>query len=427
MKKGLIKKGLIKKGRWQVIIGAGLLVLGSLMALYVYQGTATTFSSSSFPVSLFKSGQAYHEDGREYTIRDQDQKLISKMSRVVSAGDELITGEGKVYKINQVDGLRARAEYAGMDKDFVAWQDFFNTQVLPVAGQDEKKNNRIAIYHTHSEECYVPTDGTESIPGGGGIYQVGSAMVAELKKKGVDVIHDTSNHSPRDNNAYYRSRRTATRLMGKNPIMMIDVHRDGIPDPDFYNQVVDGENVTQMRLVVGSQNPKMQSNKDFSKQIMAAVNERHPGLIKEIFIANGNYNQDLMSTAMLTEVGTYTNTREAAEKGAALFADALPDVLGIGKAGMEGISGNPNANAPSGWSTIGIIVAVLVLGGGAFLLISAGSWDQAKERLRGFFSQELMNLLAPKRNKRRTGNQDGVHDPGAGKADHGEPDGTGRD
>ena len=32
--------------------------------------------------------------------------------------------------------------------------------------------------------------------------------------------------------AYQRSRRTASKLLSKDPAAIIDVHRDGIPDPD---------------------------------------------------------------------------------------------------------------------------------------------------------------------------------------------------
>lgn len=36
--------------------------------------------------------------------------------------------------------------------------------------------------------------------------------------------------------------------------MIIDVHRDGVPDPEYYEEELDGEKVTQIRLVVGQAN-----------------------------------------------------------------------------------------------------------------------------------------------------------------------------
>ena len=76
----------------------------------------------------------------------------------------------------------------------------------------------------------------------------------------------------------------------------------------------------QIRLVVGRQNQNMQANLDFAKQIKAYYDEKKPGLIKGIFMAKGNYNQDLAPRSILIEVGTHTNSLEAAQNGAAVFA-----------------------------------------------------------------------------------------------------------
>lgn len=325
------------------------------------------------------------------------------MSRSVSVGDELITGSGHHYKIKTVDGFNAQAEFTGMDRELLGYMEEYENITVPVAGQQDWKKRPLALYHTHSAESYVPTDGTESIPYHGGIFDVGDAMAAELKKKGVNVLHDKTPHEPRDSNAYYRSRRTAANLMKKNPVAVIDVHRDGIPDPNYYSKNIAGKDATQVRLVVGRQNPKMHSNMEFAKKAMAYANKVHPGLVKEIFIAKGNYNQDMMSTAMLIEVGTHTNSKNAAENGATLFADALPGLLGLGGVAQTpgGYSG-PAANSPAGWRTLAWIVGIAVLGGGAFLLISSGSWQNARKRLSGYWGREFAGFMAPMR--KRTNN-----------------------
>lgn len=380
--------------RYKIVLGAGLLVLGvSLLAYF-------TFLRQEYPAwspggILNNAVESDHVDGQVFTIRDNSNKLLSKMSRAVTVGDELISGDGRRYKIKTVDGFQARAEFTGMDRELLAFMDEFDNLSLPAAGQQDWKNRPIAIYHTHSAESYVPTDGTESKPYQGGIFEVGDVMAEKLREKGVRVLHDKTPHEPRDENAYYRSRRTAADMMKKNPVAMVDVHRDGIPDPSYYTKDVSGNNVTQLRLVVGRQNPKMQSNMEFAKRVMAAANKIHPGIVKEIFIARGNYNQDLMSSAMLIEVGTHTNSREEAEKGVALFADALPTILGVaGTAPGEGGYGN-TSQSPGGWRTLAWIVAVLVLGGGMFLLISAGSLDKARQRLSKFWGQEFAGLGSP--------------------------------
>ena len=400
----------MKKKQIVVAIGTGILVL----IVAVWGGLATIRHTSPVwsPSDFGYSGlEADHQDGQVYKITDASNKLLSQMSRSVSIGDELITGNGRHYKIKTVDGFNAQADFIGMDRELVSLMDGFDDITVPVAAQKDWAKRPVALYHTHSAESYVPTDGTESIPYEGGIFDVGDAIAAELKKNGVEVLHDKTPHEPRDANAYYRSRRTVADLMKKNPVAVIDVHRDGIPDPNFYSKNIDGQEATQIRLVVGRQNPKMQTNMEFAKKAMAYVNKVHPGLVKEIFIAKGNYNQDLLSTAMLIEVGTHTNAKPAAVNGATMFADALPGLLGLG-----GVAQGPatDANSPAGWRTLIWLVGITVLGGGAFLLISSGSWQKARKRLSGFWGREFAGFMAPMRkgqvNKRDENNPDPIED-----------------
>ncbi|WP_027363387.1 stage II sporulation protein P [Desulfotruncus alcoholivorax] len=392
----------MNKNRIRIALGAGLLAVG--ISLLAYYTLTRSIHPAWSPSGLWNSVmESEHEDGKVYKIMDRDNQLLSMMSRQVVAGDELIASSGRRYKIKEVQDYHARAEFTGLDRELLAYQDQFEHMAVPVAGQADWKNKPIAIYHTHSAESYVPTDGTESKPYHGGIFEVGDALTAELQKRGAKVIHSKTPHEPRDKNAYYRSRRTASELMKNNPVAIIDVHRDGIPDPDYYKKKIAGEGVTQIRLVVGRQNPKMQSNMEFAKKMMAYANKVHPGIVKEIFIAHGNYNQDLMSSATLIEVGTHTNSRIAAQKGAALFADALPGLLGIG--GTVGrppsTTGNygPAAKSPAGWKTLTWIIGITAIGGAAFLLVNSGSWKNVKKRLGGYWGKEFAGFMGPLKKK----------------------------
>ncbi|KAF1086472.1 Stage II sporulation protein P (SpoIIP) [Sporotomaculum syntrophicum] len=397
----------MNKKQLTMALGASLLVLCvSVLGYFAFFRTTTPVWS---PSNLLNSTlEADHRDGQVYKITDNGNKLLSQMSRTVSIGDELITDSGRHYRIKTIDGFNAQAEFTGMDRELVGYIDEYEDITVPVAGGQDWKQRPVALYHTHSAESYVPTDGTESKPYNGGIFDVGDAMAAELKKKGINVLHDKTPHEPRDTNAYYRSRRTVADLMKKNPVAVIDVHRDGIPDPNYYSKNIDGKEATQVRLVVGRQNPKMQSNMEFAKRMMAYVNKVHPGLVKEIFIAKGNYNQDLMSTAMLVEVGTHTNSKEAAENGATLFADALPGLLGLGGvAQTPGGFTSPGADSSAGWRTLVWIIGIAVLGGGAFLLISSGSWQNARKRLSGYWGREFAGFMAPmKKRLNKKGDED---------------------
>lgn len=348
------------------------------------------------PSNLFNSAESGdHQSGYIVNILDDGGNTISKAARGVSVGDEIIHADGKRYKITRVAGNNARARYLGTDSQLLAYSEYFSAMAVPAAATAQKKgSNLVGIYHSHSDESYVPSDGSEAIPFKGGIYQVGQSLVSKLKSQNVRVDYDKTPHDPHDNNAYYRSRRTATRLMKSNPVAILDVHRDGIPDASYYRKNISNENVAQLRLVVGRQNPNMSANLDFAKRMMAYANKTHPKIVKEIFMAQGNYNQDLMPTSLLIEAGTHVNTKREAENGVALFADAIPTVLGISGA-PGGITGVGGARAGGTWRALAWILGLTIVGGGAFLVISSGGLKQAKSRLSSLVGREFTGFLGP--------------------------------
>ncbi|HBC94633.1 MAG TPA: stage II sporulation protein P, partial [Pelotomaculum sp.] len=299
-----------------------------LLAAFYSTGSLNLRHALAMP-KLFDRGTADHLGDRFTTIVNDQGEMLSMMARTVFIGDQLYTAEGRSYRISRVEGEQAEAQFLGMDPQIVAYNELYANQVaLVTTNLAEQKNSAIAIYHSHTDESYVPSDGTESIPFKGGIYQVGKALVDKLQGKGVAVNYDETPHDPHDNNAYVRSRRTAANLMKSNPAAIFDVHRDGVPDPSYYRTTVDGKQIAKLRLVVGRENPRMDANMDFAKRMMAAANNMHNQVVKEIFVGKGDYNQDLTPTALLIEAGTHTNTKEEAAMGIALFSEAVPSVLG---------------------------------------------------------------------------------------------------
>ncbi|MBO8127954.1 MAG: stage II sporulation protein P [Peptococcaceae bacterium] len=360
----------------------GLLICGCLVTFGIILGSYTVHNRLPVwtPINFNRTFED-HLAGHVSTILDQEGNFISKTARTVVPGDEIITANGKHYKIISVNNEYAEAKLLGIDQELLGWYQYFDGEVAPAIKNFGANKSQVAIYHTHSDESYVPSDGSAAQPGKGGILKVGAAMAQSLMKQGLNVIHDKTPHEPHDAQAYMRSRKTATQLLKKNPVALFDVHRDGVPDADFYRRNIDGKEVTQCRLVIGRQNSKMKSNLDFAKRLMAAANKRHPNLVKEIFLGKGNYNQDLMSTALLIEVGTHTNSRERAQNGVALLADVVPSVLGA--------AGFQKGGGAQGWNTILWIAGIAIVGGLAFLVVSSGGLKQARERLRNFTGKEL--------------------------------------
>ncbi|MBP7332676.1 MAG: stage II sporulation protein P [Firmicutes bacterium] len=354
---------------------------------------------------FFNNEISDHIGGTFTTIADEQGNLLSMMSRNVYVGDELYTSEGKGYRVNKVTGGMAEAVFTGMDAQIVAYNDFFTAREVPVATNIAEKKGNIAVYHSHTDESYVPSDGTEAIPFKGGIYQVGKAMVDKLQGSGISVNYDQTAHDPHDNNAYVRSRRTAANLMKDKPTAIFDVHRDGVPDPSYYRAEIDGKDVAKLRLVVGRENPRMDANMDFAKRMMAAANNAHPKVVKEIFVGKGDYNQDLSPTALLIEAGTHTNSKEQAEKGIALFTDAVPAALGIsGAPAAAPTQPGKTTGAGGGWKAAGWILGITVVLGLGFILLNSGSLSNARGNISGF-AREIIGLF-PRRAARKPGMPD---------------------
>ncbi|RKO66601.1 stage II sporulation protein P [Desulfofundulus salinus] len=391
-------------GKGKVLLGTGLIAAGLCM-LVLWTAPEVTLPVLSFP----QVRQIVDDElgaGRAFVVRDEEGNPVTMISRRVRVGDEVITAEGKHYRIEKVDGNLATARFLGMDRQLLAYNELFSRMEIPVAAA-ARNNQPVAIYHTHSDESYVPSDGSASIPFRGGIFQVGDSYSSKLSREGARVLHDKTPHDPHDDNAYYRSRRTAVQLLKKNPIAIFDVHRDGVDDPEFYRRIVSNENVAQMRFVVGRENPHMAANLDFAKRLMAYANKMHWPIAKDIFVGQGNYNQDLLPTAILIEAGTYTNRKEEAMRGIALLADAVPVILGItgptstpGAPEYEKPVTDPTARRPGVWSSLVWVIIITLIGGGIFVLISAGSYEKAKEQLSHFFGRELADIWETKAKKR---------------------------
>ena len=76
-------------------------------------------------------------------------------------------------------------------------------------------------------------------------------------------------------------------------------------------------------IVIGRSNPNMQTNLAYAKRIKAEADKLHPGLMRGIFMGQGDYNQDLYPTSLLFEVGTENSTLDEAEKSIRCLADAI--------------------------------------------------------------------------------------------------------
>ncbi|NMB41436.1 MAG: stage II sporulation protein P [Firmicutes bacterium] len=375
-----------------------LLVLFCLFAAYTPVGEKQLepiSESSSLEHLLDELKTDEIAEGKYFRLVDEKEELITITGRRIRPGDRYLDEKNRLYEVSRVKDYVATARYLRTEEiKKPERRDFFPTILVQTQKTEQKTPAKkvIAIYHTHNDECYVPTDGTDSKYGHGGIHQVGAALQKALEKKNIKAIHSEDMHLPHDEGAYRRSRDTALKLLQEDPDAIFDVHRDAAP-MEAYATKVDEDWVTKIQFVVGRENPTSVVTKEFAYDMKGLADDVYPGLIKGIFMGWGVYNQDLTPLNLLLEVGAHENTRGAAEKSMDYFADVVANYFYGLPVGEEG-KVPPRADKPGalGGSVGGTVAAIIILVtaalAGFYFLNNPGAWDRFKEQLVYYFGRE---------------------------------------
>ena len=268
-----------------------------------------------------------------WDIVTEEGTLLTQLIYEPEAGDEYLAADNTLYTVVGVDGNRVIARREGtVELPDVSWLDA--DAALAVSAMGDK---RVALYCTHSDESYEPSDGTYSNDERGSIYEVAEALAEALREDGVRATVSDALHHPHDAGAYRRSRQTAVALLRETaPDALFDIHRDGIPDPAQYQTTIGGRECSKVRLLVGRGNQNMEVNKEFALTIKAVGDKLYPGLIKDIYMGKGAFNQDLLPRSVLLECGTYTLEKGLVLRSMPMMADVLYRTLYGGVTGSAG-------------------------------------------------------------------------------------------
>lgn len=344
-------------------------------------------------VMLTAAGNAYAAPETVYPIVTEGGEYLTHIAYEPETGDSYIASDNRLYEIIRVEVDRViAADRGAADLPDVSWLDAERSvAVSSILG----RRNGIALYCTHSDESYEPSDGTYSSDERGSIYQVAQHFADALEAEGVEAALSYALHHPHDAGAYRRSRQTAVELIRRvNPLCLVDIHRDGIPDPASYAVSIGGADCSKIRLLVGRGNQNAEINKEFALLLKAVADRIYPGLIKDIYMGRGAFNQDLLPHAILLECGTYTLEKERVLRSMPLMADVFRRALYGGVTGSAGrvtsdtgsdaaekggiIQGEPDApvveaderGAGSGVAFAGIILLAGLIG---YAILSVGS------------------------------------------------------
>lgn len=270
-----------------------------------------------------------------YKVYDDNMNLLFERENV-EIGDNYLSKDFKYYEIYSVDDNT----HSGFAK-FIEQKEKPNVSYSTLPSPIKVERRVIAMYMTHNDESYVPSDGVDSVYGNGGIKDVALAFKSELEKNFIDVYLDDTLHIPHDTSAYSRSLKTAQSLQNTySPDAIFDIHRDGASRA-YYVANVDGKERGRVRMVIGKANPNKALNEEFATYLMAVGNEMYPWLFTDIYYAKGHYNQSLDSKAILFEMGSHLIEKE-------LVIDSMKELADVVTTSLY----NTTVNSSSGDLTI---------------------------------------------------------------------------
>jgi len=331
---------------------------------------------------IFPRALAENDGSYVYTLTDMSGQPLTMRAARMYVGDEYISGDNRLYRIVSVDDISMTASAEDLGETSVdrhALSEYLDAHAIAAAAPSKESSDGkklICMYSTHSDESYVPDDGESSLWEDAGIYDVGHALKDELEALGITVVYSEASHLPHDADAYNRSRSTAEELLKKAPDALLDIHRDAIPAEE-YETTVDGEDISMVRLFVGRSNQNSAANKAFAQEIKRLADKEYPGLIKDIYIGKGNYNQELYPHALLLELGTHSIEKEKVIGATKYLADVLDKVLFGEPAHASETADNRSAFTGIAWA-----VGLALLAAAVYALASTGRLSDAWTKLK---------------------------------------------
>ena len=201
----------------------------------------------------------------------------------------------------------------------------------------------VLIYHTHTHEAYSqdsedPYEAIETwrtVDEEHSVVRVGTALADALTALGYKVTHDTTDHEQDALSSAYERSLVTLQNYPERFDLRIDLHRDAYVEGLVEHFTgPDGGKYAQLMLLVGrgddysdADRPPYEKNLAFAQRLTNAVNERVPGLCRNVTVKKGRYNQHVDARCILVEVGHNLNTLREALASVPALAQSIDAVL----------------------------------------------------------------------------------------------------
>jgi len=199
---------------------------------------------------------------------------------------------------------------------------------------------RVLIFHTHLSEMYADSRNIQE-----GVMAVGAQLAQVLEHRhGIPALHITERFDIVRGESYEVMEPRIRQILAENPSIevVIDLHRDGVPEHRRLVTNIDGRPTAQIMFVNGlSQryrdgvlseitslpNPHLGTNLAFSFRAQLAANTLYPGIARKIYLNAFRYSLHMKPKSLLIEVGAQTNTLQEALNAVEPLSDILATVL----------------------------------------------------------------------------------------------------
>ncbi len=230
----------------------------------------------------------------------------------------------------------------GINMDLFDFNKFINTNFNI---NIENKKPKILIFHTHGSETYIDSKNLNE-----GVMGLGALLKDEFENVyGIPTLHITERFDLVDGKtqilgAYERMNNYISEVLKENPSIevVLDIHRDGLPDDVKIIANVDGKATSPIMFVNGLTslkkgnsfeplkdlvNPNLKENLAFSFKLKAIGNSTYPTLFKKIYLHAYRYSLHFKGKSLLIEVGAQTNTWEESKNSIKPLAKTIASVL----------------------------------------------------------------------------------------------------
>ncbi len=217
----------------------------------------------------------------------------------------------------------------------------------PMVYDAKKSEPTVLVMHTHGCETYTGENGLglgdagsyRSTDTENNVVRLGAILADELKKNGINAIHDKTLC---DYPSYNLSYKTAMGLndwyLNRYPSIsfIFDIHRDAVAEGDGtpvkLTAEIDGKKSAQAMIVCGTDqlglsHPYWKDNLIFALKIQKVMEEKYPTLMRPLNVREERFNMHQTKGSLIFEIGTHGNTMEEAERCIRYLAEGIVSVF----------------------------------------------------------------------------------------------------